>query len=178
VLTPVRVTLENHSGHPVRVAYRHFTLLGGSGFRYAALPPFSLQTAVGVADSPVGLVHVAYPTRAAVVVRPRFEARHFWVARPYVHYYVGLTPWPYPWYWDPLYHDRWYAAWPSQLPTRDMLERALPEGVVEDGGSVSGFVYFQHTKQESSVQLQFELLDARTDAHLGTASLPFLVRHR
>src|SRR5712692_3542460 len=36
LFTPVRVTLENHSGKTVRVSYRDFTLAGDNGFHYAA----------------------------------------------------------------------------------------------------------------------------------------------
>src|SRR4051812_29817466 len=37
MLTPVAVTLDNHSGRPLRIAYAQFGLQGSSGFRYAAL---------------------------------------------------------------------------------------------------------------------------------------------
>lgn len=175
VLTPVRVTLENRSGHPVRVAYKDFTLLGDSGFRYAALPPFSIQGTVSEATRPGAIRPAAYHP-AQVVVVPRFQASRFWVAGPYADFYPGWSPWPYAWGWDPWYYDRYYPTWPTQLPTEDMLEQALPEGVVENGGSISGYIYFQRPRQDASVQLQFQIEDARTGADLGTASVPFLVR--
>lgn len=180
VLTPVKVTLENHSGHPVRIAFKDFTLLGGSGFRYAALPPFSLQgTAVSATEptrQPGAWVPAAYhPARTVVVVRPRFSADRFWVARPYLGFYPGFQPWPYAWDWDRVYYDQWYGSWPTPLPTKDMLEEALPEGVVEDGGRISGFLFFQRTSKESQVQLQFQAQDARTGEVLGTGSVPFVV---
>src|SRR5262249_10377467 len=43
VLTPLHGTVENHSGHALRIQYRDFQLKGAPGFRYAALPPFSLS---------------------------------------------------------------------------------------------------------------------------------------
>src|SRR5690349_21141848 len=38
-LTPILVTIENHSDAPIRVSYQDLTLVGVTGFRYAALPP-------------------------------------------------------------------------------------------------------------------------------------------
>jgi hypothetical protein len=42
-------------------------------------------------------------------------------------------------YWTPLGPVLRYI----RLPTLDMVRRALPEGVVEPGGAVTGFVYFE-----------------------------------
>jgi len=173
LLTPVRVTVQNHSGHPVRVAYRDFSLLGERGFRYSALPPFSLQgQAIGQAGAPGAIVPAAYHPRT--VVRPRFSSERFWVASPYLGFYPGFHAWPYGWEVDPFY-DRWYGSWPTPLPSQDMLEQALPEGVIEDGGQVSGFVYFQRTSDEDRVRLQFDVQDARSGEALGTGSVPFVV---
>lgn len=175
VLTPVQVTLENHSGRPIRIAYKDFSLLGSTGFHYAALPPFSLQgTAVSAAGQPGAVIPAAYHPVAPI--QPRFRSERFLLARPYLGFYPGFQPWPYGWEWDPFYYDRWYGSWPTPLPTKDMLEEALPEGVVEDGGRVAGFIYFQQTtSKESQVQLQFEVHDAKTGEVLGTGSVPFVV---
>jgi len=176
VLTPVQVTLENHSGRPIRIAYQDFSLLGGTGFRYAALPPFSLQgTAVSSALQPGAVMPAAYHPSRAVPIQPRFQSQRFWVARPYLGFYPGFQSWPYEWALDPFYYDRWYASWPTPLPTKDMLEEALPEGVVEDGGRIAGFIFFQQTGKESQVQLQFQAHDAKSGQVLGTGSVPFLV---
>ena len=56
-----------------------------------------------------------------------------------------------------------------------MLEEALPEGVVEDGGRVSGFIFFQRPTKDSQVQLQFQVRDAKTGQLLGTGNVPFLI---
>lgn len=36
------------------------------------------------------------------------------------------------------------------LPTVDMIERALPEGVLDPGRRMSGFLYFEHLRKPSS----------------------------
>jgi hypothetical protein len=58
-----------------------------------------------------------------------------------------------------------------------MLRRALPEGTLEPGGTVTGFIYFQGvSEREGSVTLQARLVDARTGEQFGTLSIPFGVR--
>ena len=55
-----------------------------------------------------------------------------------------------------------------------MLSEALPEGVVQDGGSVSGFVYFQSvTGRESAVQFEMNLVDASGGEAFGVIAIPF-----
>lgn len=181
ILTPIRVVVENRSGHPLRVAYRDFSLLGeDSGFRYAALPPFSIQGTISSAAAPGAVLPAAYPPASPVrpprVLNPAWESRRFLLARPYLGFYRGLSPWPYGWDWDLAYHGHWFPEWPTQLPTEDMLNKALPEGVVEDGGHIAGFIYFQRTRQDGEVQLQFQLTDAQSGEQIGTASVPFIVR--
>jgi hypothetical protein len=58
-----------------------------------------------------------------------------------------------------------------------MLRQALPEGTLEEGGSVTGFLYFQDvSEREGRVTLQARLVDARTGEQFGTLSIPFDVR--
>lgn len=186
VLTPVTLTLENRSGRAVRLSYAELSLLGGSGTRYAALPPFTLEAPVSALE-PSGEVvlaqyHPARPVRPARPappprpVYPRIHTYRFWVAPPYHGFYVGFPLWPHLWASDLRYHQQWATAWPSRLPTEDMLQRALPEGALEDGGVVAGAVYFQHAGREATVQLEFDLHDAKTGESLGTARVPFVVR--
>lgn len=47
--------------------------------------------------------------------------------------------WPHPAYWNSLGPLLRYV----RLPTLDMLRQALPEAVVQPGGQLSGFVYFE-----------------------------------
>jgi hypothetical protein len=57
-----------------------------------------------------------------------------------------------------------------------MLRRALPEGTLEDGGALDGFLYFQDVgEREGRVTLEARLVDARTGEQFGTLSIPFQV---
>jgi hypothetical protein len=182
VLAPVGVTIENHSGRPLRVRYEDFSLVGQRGFRYAALPPFGMRAAVGTRDeTPRFRLAAAYaPARAMVrpIAHPRFFHRGFYVAPQFGWIYPGFAPWPYgPWAYDPLYYDRWYGYWPQPLPSQDMLEQALPEGAVADGGNVSGYVYFQTPEtNQGRVNFELKLVDANTGQQFGMVSIPFVAQ--
>jgi hypothetical protein len=60
-----------------------------------------------------------------------------------------------------------------------MLEQALPEGTLQDGGTVSGFLYFQGVaEREKLATLKAQLVDARTGEPFGELSIPFQVSRR
>lgn len=184
VMTPVAVTIENHSGHKLRLTTKDFSLSGSSGVRYAALPPFppELHGEVPPAlDFTLADYHPAAPVRPGSSpphYRRPAHPDHFWVVRPSVRFHGGLPVWPFAWlWWDAAWYHRWYGNWPTALPSEDMMRRALPDGVLDDGGTVAGFVYFQQVGREAVVDLEFELHDAETGTDLGVARLPFAVRH-
>lgn len=180
VMTPVAVTIENRAGRKVRLTTKDFSLSGSSGMHYAALPPFPADVR-GEAPRPFEVVwadyHPAAPVRPGPPPARPGPPHHFWVVRPSGHLHLGLPVWPFAWlWWDAAYHHRWYSTWPAALPSQDMLRRALPDGVLDDGGTVAGFVYFQQVGREAVVNLEFELHDADSGEGFGTARLPFAVR--
>jgi hypothetical protein len=57
-----------------------------------------------------------------------------------------------------------------------MLAEALPEGVVQEGGKVSGFLYFEGVaNRESRVEFVMNLVDASNGENFGQVSIPFAV---
>jgi hypothetical protein len=179
LLTPVRLAIENHSGRPLRVAYEDFTLVGSSGFRYRAIAPVPGELPVSEAGgTPLRLV-ASMPTPSPVAHRPPPPPRHsphrFYVA-PHYRY-----RWPHPWVWvrpfrfDPYAYHRY--GWAGRLPTDDMIAEAIPEGVLQDGGRVEGFVYFQGVaRREKRVELQVSLVDAEDEKPFGELHVPLVVK--
>jgi hypothetical protein len=164
LFTPVRVTIENRSGKTLRVSYRDFSLSGASGFHYAAIPPIKARGRLSSAETP--------PSPSLRLAG--WEHERFQIAPHYSYRYPGLAMWPGPFAYDPFYYDGFYANWPEHLPTQDMLSEALPEGVVQDGGSVAGFVYFQSvTGRESAVEFEMTLTDASDGQAFGHVAIPF-----
>ncbi len=180
-VTPVEVRFENQSGRTLRIKYEDFVLVGDdSHFKYAALSPFEMRDdglAIGGSGSTTGKIAPAGGVSVGVGVG-----------------YGAWGPWGPGWgdpfyrhWYDPFYGPYYgpYSYWggpywyypPEPLPTRDMLRRALPEGTLESGGTITGFLYFQSVSgREGSVTLQARLVDASTGEQFGTLSIPFGVR--
>jgi hypothetical protein len=91
---------------------------------------------------------------------------------------LELPGWPGPFPYDPVCGSRYYSLWRAPLPTEDMLEKALPEGVLAEGGYLrSGFLYFEEVEEDlSRLDFTFELVDATSGEGFGTVRIPFRVR--
>jgi hypothetical protein len=162
-LEPLLVHIENTSTTPILLRYNRISLAGSTGQRYAAMPPYDVN----------GTLTAAYTVR-----NPYYPFTGFTVA-PYLRsYYPLMTPFDGPFAYDPLYYDPYLTAYRRiQLPTADMVQRALPEGVLEPGGKVSGFVYFEHVDEDiPRFDFKFEIVDADSNRPVGTASIPFVNR--
>lgn len=166
VITPLLVRITNRSGRPLELRYQLFTLKGASGFQYAALPPFHPQAG--------GAYGQAVRPAAAQKVRLARPHRNFFVA-PYYGPFFDTSPWPYPFYYEPGYYDRYYALWGPPLPSPDMLTAALPEGVLEQDGEVTGFLYFQRgAEEENTATFHVRLVDAKNDQPFGELEIPLI----
>jgi hypothetical protein len=131
-LTPVWVTVHNETGRSLRVQYDEFRLKGASGAIYIALAPYVLRTP---------------RSRPVFEVQDGGDFDKFQVAPYLASFYPWLPVWNGPLPYGPSIYS---VAWRAGLPTDSMLERALPEGVLENGGSVSGFLYFQKVDSRES----------------------------
>ena len=178
VLTPLHVSIENGGQVPLRLAYRDFALVGQSGMRYSALSPLNIESQLPRSSLNGGaqlqtVATYAAPRRTA----PRFHSRRFYVAPHYGYFYPGYPLWA-----SPFPYSSWGMtaySWPQSLPTEDMISEALPEGVLEPGGHVDGFVYFQGvTRREDKVKFDLKLVDGQTNEPIGEAVVPLVVRFR
>jgi hypothetical protein len=156
-VTPVLVTIENQSGRPLTISADRISLIGRSGVSYRAMP-------------------VLPPDPEVAASEVRFTAHDFYVAPYEVQMYPQLAAWPeLP--FDPAYYERNYSYWPQGLPSRDMVSRAVPDGVLADGGKVSGFVFFPALpKTEKKVQFNVQLMDTERGRPLAEARVPLAVR--
>lgn len=161
-LTPVLVEVLNQSGRPLRVSYEAFRFDSRADGSYAALPPHSIQAEV-VRPVPGG--------------RPYYPYMGFGGA-PYLRgYYPGLGIYSGPFAFSDRYYGAYAPVWSSyriELPTQDMLERALPEGVLEPGGRVGGFLYFQRIKGSGPFTFNADLIDTSTGERFGGIAIPFV----
>lgn len=169
-VTPVRVLIENHSQRPVEVRYGNFSLLSASGKRYAAVPPFRVQ---GTVAQPV--LAPGYSP-----ITPRFIHRGFRVAPYYAPMYPGLGRYPSAFGYDPGYYGNYGSYWARvRLPTRQIVDEALPEGVLDHDGQLDGFLYFQPVDPDDrQVTFRAALVDPGSAETFGTASIPFTVTRK
>ncbi len=156
LVTPLRVTLANQGGEPLRIQYGDFALVSSTGFRSSAMSPFRIQ-------------------RPGTTVQPFYPWYGFNIAPRWSPFYPSIAPWGGWWDYGP-YGDG-FAEVREPLPSHDMLSKALPEGVLQPGGTVSGYLYFQHVGRGiGSLQFQAVLISPNTAQKVADLRLPFVVR--
>jgi hypothetical protein len=167
-VTPVRVRIENRSGNPILVRYSDIKLVSANGPVYAAIPPFAIDSTVAEPRLAPGY---------APVTAPGFAGAGFGVAPIYSPLYPGWPAMRGTFAYDPLYYQAYGDYWRQiELPTPAMLQRALPEGRIEAGGSVEGFLYFEKVSPEAKhVELRMDIHNAERGRGMGTLEIPFIV---
>lgn len=168
-VTPVKVNITNNGRNTVLIRYSDFKLVGEDGTAYPALPLYKIDTSVSTPTS-----NLYNPINA-----PGFYHRGFRVAPFYRGIYPGL-----PYYggqfryggfgwngYDSLFWDGFSQV---KLPTPAMYQNVLPEGVLDPGGSLQGWLYFKHVKPQQGEALSFDAsLMSVQGATLGTISIPY-----
>lgn len=147
-VTPIHVALLNDGAVPLRIRYDQFALVAENGRRYSALPPFEIE----------GRIRVPRPAGS-------FSATGFHVAPHHHRFFPHLgvaTGFPHDPFWYDHYYDRWEAV---SLPTAEMLLLALPEGMLDPGGSLEGYLYFERLEPgHEGVVFRADLVSAAGDS--------------
>jgi hypothetical protein len=163
-VTPLLVTLTNDSARKLELRYEHFSLATPGGGTRAALPPFHVSS-----DS-------------ATPVEAYYAPRGFGVARYLGPWYPRWATWDGPFPFHRTYYWNTWTTWSNwrtmlrvDLPSVDMLQKALPEGVLDPGGRITGFVYFEELRDGVRIDFTIRLFDAVTGESFGTLELPFVV---
>lgn len=174
-VTPMHVQIENQSDRKLRIRYDDFSLVADGGERYVALPPYDIRATVTGPAAP------AY--RASPLDRPAFAWHNFYVAPWYRYWYPSVSVWHgHPFAFDPRYYGTYYPRWERmrvELPTPEMLRYALPEGVLEEGGRVAGFLYFERVVNGTApgaVAFRANVADIVTDETVAVLEVPFVIR--
>jgi hypothetical protein len=133
---PMRVTITNGSKESLRVRYGDFALIAANGHRHGALPPYKVEG---------DLLQPMMANTYMPIITPAFGYRRFFIAPYFARLYPGIPAYVrgYPLY-DPGYYAYYHQAFVQSIrPTVEMLGRAMPEGVIESDGQLSGFLYFE-----------------------------------
>lgn len=159
-VTPIEVRIENTSGSPVRLLYEKFALVAESGRVFYPLPVLPLFTPATKMDS----------------VQPSYASDRFFVAPRLQDAYRTLPAWR-----DVLPRDESlyrldYEKWTKNLPTAEIIDKALPEGVLGNGGSVSGFLYFDgEARGQHELLFQANVDDSSGRERIAVITIPFRV---
>jgi hypothetical protein len=154
-LAPVRVTVTNHGPRPLLVRTRQFALRSVWGDELAALPPYETagepETVRLERGASTGFEYAPWsPRRYGDPIR-----------RPS----------------DPMYfHERQGEDAPAIPPNEDVVRRALPEGILQPGGTVTGFLYFPDQRRGTALTFVADVVDATTGQLEGTVSVPLTVQ--
>src|SRR5579863_4060794 len=162
-LTPVKVRIVNHSGAPAIITCEQFSLIGNHGRVYRAIPLVPLDH--------------QQPLDGAGAIHPLYATSKFFVAPRLHDIYPTLAAWSRPLAWDASAVDERFHLWGPDLPTRTMQRLGLPEGVLADGGEISGFLYFENaTKREGHLTFRADLEDEQDGTSLAQIEIPFRVQ--
>jgi hypothetical protein len=164
-ITPVKITIQNKSGYLLRIRYNEFLLKSENSKIYSAYPPFEIN---GTMDDPEITLPYPFPIRSNVISNKFAVASYCSRMYPSMPEYRDIRG------LDSLYYCKHYAAWARiLLPTEKMLQEVLPDGVLNDGGNVSGFLYFEKlANHKQRVSFYFELVDAVSGRQFGVLQIP------
>lgn len=175
VAIPMRVRIENKSGHPLLIRYNDFTLDAAGGMQLTAVRPLDVKGRAWVYGPDV--YPGPYSGGSFYMSGPPLYHSGFYVAPGYSRYYPGMSPWSGAWGWDAWGWDA--PSWPVELPTQDMLVQAIPEGVLKDGGVVDGFIYFpvlKNASKDQQVNFHYNMVDATSGQPIGDVTIAFAAR--
>lgn len=163
-VAPIQVTITNGGTAPLSIRYEHFRLMTAAGETSAALPPFDIDQTQTVPFE-----------RAARAGAYPYPLHNFAVAPYLVPYYPGLPIVDGRFLYDGAFYGRYYPRWVRvQLPTAEMLRKALPEGLLRPDGSMMGFLYFDRPQEATTANLLFDMVNAVDDESVGTITIPFI----
>jgi len=127
-LVPIKIVIQNHSGHDLAIRYNSFALICRNNCRINDIPPYQIRT----------------------------------------YDYEHLEP---RWAYSDAYHAQ------VRLPTESMLREALAEGIINDGGEISGFLYFPWpTHPSPAITFQAVWIDAGTHQKFGETVIPLSLK--
>jgi hypothetical protein len=142
------VTIQNGTDRLLSVRYPDLKLRTRSGERLAVLPPFDL-TPEEMLPMPNYYPYVWSGFQLAPFLAPYY--RGFWNVtidvEPNVSYYEG-------------YYPRLEAI---TAATKRVRRHALPEGLLEPGGHITGVLYFANRRGDELSTLSATFADAQTD---------------
>lgn len=167
-VTPLKLQIKNNNDSPIKITYSNLFLVSNDGDIYSALPIYNI---INDANKP----HLLDDEK--VVVKTEIDHDNFYLYPLYTRVYNDIPVTDFNYFEDPGYYEKYYAEWrETGMPTDGMKNLALPEGILDKGGSLSGFIYFQKVDPDlKTVTLNMSITNAENNEVLGSIKLPFWV---
>lgn len=158
-VTPLHVRIQNRSSDPIYFGYSQMKLIEKNGDVRRAIPLFEIDGEVAAREP----------------VEPTFTHDSFFVMSPYRGIYPSMATTSYaPTPMTSYDYATQYRQWGVDLPTGAMIEAALPEGVIEPGGHISGFVYFDQVDDDAgSVTFVYLAESTRSSSPIAEVAVLF-----
>jgi hypothetical protein len=158
--TPILLEFTNNTDRTILVRYDHIALTDAAGHRLDVIPPYNIDGTVSV---PVTVQQPYYYGRYT------YAPYAYRFSPTYVRYNSAFA-------YDPQYYQPYVTIYTDvALPTPEMLQRALPEGAIQPGGTTGGFVYFNKIRRgEKLLTLRVDIIDETSGEVVGTAKIPFI----
>ena len=160
-VTPLAVRIENHSGGPIELLYDRFALVAADGREFHPLPLLPLSGRPG----------------SAAPLQPAYQPAGFFIAPSFAPAYTRLPAWRSHLARDESLYRLDYRKWSDGLPSPDVLSKGLPEGVLEDGGAISGFLYFdREARDHHDLTFQADLTAGDWERRVALIEIPFRIQ--
>jgi hypothetical protein len=158
---PVAVRIENHSGVPIELVYERFALVIADGRAFHPLPLLPLFDGSAAISS----------------LQPTYQPAGFFIAPRLAPTYPHLPSWRSSLARDESLYRLDYRKWTDGLPSRDVLLKGLPEGVLQDGGVISGFLYFDgDARGQHDLTFQADLIAGDWERRVALIEIPFRIQ--
>jgi hypothetical protein len=158
-VTPVKIRVVNMSGKAIRLLFEGFVLTGKGGREYHPIPVVPID-----------------PVASSAQVSPAYDSWNFFVAPLIQGSYPTLQPWPRPLIRDQSFYERQYRRWGRKRPPMEVIRMALPEGVLQDGGVVTGFLFFESPlRREKRVVFEAEFVESDEPETVASIKIPFRI---
>ena len=161
-LTPVLVRVTNASDRPLALRLDDIRLDGENGPTHAPIPVFELDATVMAELRTSSAGYTASPNLRSTAAGLDPETGRLAPERRFFDSFQSRPP-------------RFAKI---DLPTRDMIDRALPEGVLAPGGDIAGFVYFPEIASTGPLALRLDARAADGAEPFATVAIPFVAERR
>jgi hypothetical protein len=126
---------------------------------------------------PIELLPLSHPSPAVASLQPTYRAAGFFIAPRFARTYPRLPVWQSSLVRDESLYRLDYRKWSDGLPSADVLLKGLPEGILQDGGSISGFLYFDgEARGQRDLTLQADLPAGDGERRVALIEIPFRIQ--